>query len=422
MRNNPVSQSAFFGSHVFFGLAIVLTGISLALVGFGRPAHEATQSARSTRVTNSRVPDAQESPQLHKTTVPFVFTVTNTNDSGTGSLRQAITDANSMGGGTITFGITGSGVHTISPLTVLPTSTQTVTIDGYTQSGAMANTNPPTMGLNTVLKIELSGALGGNFPGLIINAANCTVRGLVINSVQHDAIEIDLNGNTIEGNFIGTNTAGTAALPNGSAGLGGVIFVGASSNNTVGGTTPDARNLISGNVGPGISFGGGTGNVVQGDLIGTDVTGTLALGNTDRGVFVNGSNNVIGGTTVDARNIISANARGVDLFGGSNNTVQGNFIGTDVTGTIALPNPNVGVNINGTTNNVIGGLTATPGTPPGNLVSGNNGNSGVILGVNGSGNIIQGNIIGADITGTQALGNSPGGITINGHDNTVGGK
>src|SRR5439155_11528360 len=113
--------------------------------------------------------------------------------------------------------------------------------------------------------------------------------------------------------------------------------------------------------------------------------------------------------------------RGVDLFGGDDNTVQGNFIGTDVTGTIALPNPNTGVNINGTSNNVIGGLTATPGTPPGNLISGNNGNSGVILGVNGSGNLIQGNIIGADITGTQPLGNSPGGITINGHDNTVGG-
>src|SRR5207237_8196495 len=96
MRKNPVSQSAFFGSHVFFGLAIVLTGISLALVGFGRPAHDTAQSARSTRVTNSRVPDAQESPQLHKTTVPFIFTVTNTNDSRTGSLSQAITTSNRM--------------------------------------------------------------------------------------------------------------------------------------------------------------------------------------------------------------------------------------------------------------------------------------------------------------------------------------
>src|SRR4029077_15305271 len=84
-------------------------------------------------------------------------------------------------------------------------------------------------------------------------------------------------------------------------------------------------------------------------------------------------------------------------------------------------NPNAGVNINGTSNNLIGGLTATPGTPPGNLISGNAGNSGVILGAGSSGNLIQGNIIGADITGTQPLANSPGGIIINGHDNTVGG-
>src|SRR5204862_13205 len=215
---------------------------------------------------------------------PFVYTVTTPNDSGTRSLRKAITDANSMGGGTINFNIPGSGVHTISPLTVLPTITQTVTIDGYSQPGSSANTNPPTQSLNTVLTIELSGALGGNFPGLIINASNCTVRGLVINSFQHDAIETDLNGNAIDGNFIGT----------------------------------------------------------------------------------------------------------------------------DITGTIAIANPNVGVNMQGT-NNLIGGLTTTPGTPPGNLISGNTGNTGVVLFTSAAqGHVIQGNIIGADITGTQPLGNTGG--------------
>src|SRR5205823_6637474 len=253
MRKNPVSQSAFFGSHVFFGLAIVLTGISLALIGFGRSADETAQSARSTRARNSREPATtveRGSPQLHKAAAPFVFTVTNTNDSGTGSLRQAILDANSMGGGTINFTIPGAGVHTISPMTVLPTITQSVTIDGYTQPGSSMNTNPPTMGIMATILIELSGVnSGSNFSGLIINAANCTVRGLVINRFVHDAIDVFSNGNVIAGNFIGTNTPGTAALPNGSGGLGAVIFVGASSNNTVGGTTPDARNLISGNIG-----------------------------------------------------------------------------------------------------------------------------------------------------------------------------
>src|SRR6476660_2620089 len=209
MKNNPASRSAFFRSHVFYGLAIVLTGISSALVGFGLSAHETAQSARSMRVRNLREPDpaiTQESrPAVQTPTTPLVFTVINTNDSGTGSLRQAIMDANSMGGGTINFSIMGSGVHTISPLTVLPTITQTVTINGYSQAGSSANTNPPTMGLNTVLTIELSGALGSNFSGLTLNAANCTVRGLVINSFQHDGIDVCTDGNLISGNFIGTD-------------------------------------------------------------------------------------------------------------------------------------------------------------------------------------------------------------------------
>src|SRR5258707_10303704 len=213
MKKNPTSRSGFFGSHIFFGLVLVLTSISLALVGFGRSAHQTAQSARSAPVRNSREPDAtvaQESPQLDKTTVPFVFTVTNTNDSGTGSLRQAILDANSMGGGTIQFNIPGSGVHTISPLSVLPTITQTVIIDGYAQPGSSANTNPPTMGINAVLLIELNGQFSGsNFGGLIINAPNCTVRGLVINRFVGDGIRVCTDGNVFEGNFIGTDPTGT---------------------------------------------------------------------------------------------------------------------------------------------------------------------------------------------------------------------
>ena len=233
--------------------------------------------ANALRTTRST---SEEPMRVNKVTTPLVFTVTNTNDSGSGSLRQAILDANSMGGGTITFSITGMGVHTIGPLTVLPPITQSVIIDGTTQPGWMANTNPPTMGLNTVLVIELSGAMAppnSNFSGLTINADNCTVRGLVINSFQHDAIDVVSNGNVIAGNFIGTNATGTAALPNGSQGVGAVIVGGTASNNTIGGTTPDARNLVSGNVGEGIFIQLGTGNTVQGNLIGTDVTGTLAL-------------------------------------------------------------------------------------------------------------------------------------------------
>src|SRR5262245_56122983 len=109
------------------------------------------------------------------------FTVTNTNDSGAGSLRQAILDAKKMGGGTIACNISGAGYHTISPLTALPTITETVMIDGYTQPGSSPNTNATTQGINAVLRIELSGAMAppnSNFDGLIIDAPNCIVRGL----------------------------------------------------------------------------------------------------------------------------------------------------------------------------------------------------------------------------------------------------
>ena len=425
---NKKQDQSVRAAALHIALAVALLSISSVLVASSvGNALRTTRSTRPARMRSAREPNAtvaRDSTEARKPATPLVFTVTNTNDSDGGSLRQAIMDANGMGGGTINFNILGGGVQTISPLTALPTITQSVVIDGYTQPGSSANTNPPTMGINAVILIELSGALAppnSNFSGLTINADNCTVRGLVINSFQHDAIDALSNGNVITGNFIGTDPTGTAALPNGSQGVGAVIIGGTSSNNTIGGTTPDARNLISGNVGMGVFFQLGTGNTIQGNLIGTDVTGTLALGNTDRGVLTTASNTLVGGTTVDARNIISANNRGVDLEGGSNSTVQGNFIGTDVTGTIALGNPNVGVNINGgVSNNLIGGLAATPGTPPGNLISGTSGNYGLIIGNPASGNFVQGNIIGADITGTQSLGNL-GGIIISGHDNTVGG-
>src|SRR5689334_25318327 len=217
-------------------------------------------------------------------------------DDGVCTLREAIVAANTNAASgampgecaageasptvdTIAFGIAGSGVHTISPLTQLPQITESVIVDGYTQGGSSANTNPPTQGLNTVLTLELSGALAppsSNFDGLVINAPNCIVRGLVIDGFQHDGIGVCTDGNVIEGNFIGTNAAGTAASPNGAGGNGGIVFgfCGTPSNCTVGGTTPAARNLISGNIGSGIALGSGSGNTVQGNLIGTDVTGT----------------------------------------------------------------------------------------------------------------------------------------------------
>src|SRR5256884_814325 len=238
------------------------------------------------------------SPQASTT-----FIVNSTADPGTGvcddaecTLREAITAANAHAGtDTIVFNIPGAGPHTIRPNSNLPSITGPVTIDGYMQPGASANTLAD--GDNAVLMIELDGSLGGTFgsPSLLsISAGSSTVRGLVINrgSALY-GISLDTNGgNTIEGNFIGTNVAGDAVLGNNQ----GVIIQFGSSNNLIGGLTPAARNIISGNS-DGISLSGGPGNIIEGNFIGTDHTGSNDLGNTIGIRVTASSNNTNGGTS-----------------------------------------------------------------------------------------------------------------------------
>jgi hypothetical protein len=367
------------------------------------------------RETTRRLPNG-----VRKVKMPVVFTVTNTNDTGAGSLRQAILDSNASPppppgtSNLIVFNISGSGVHTIMPATQLPDILQPLEIDGYTQPGSSPNTNPPGQGDNAVILIELSGAIAPpGSTGLTIDADECGVRGLAINQFQADAIDIGsnvlANDGAIEGNFIGTNATGTAALPNGAS---GVVFV-QGNNYMIGGMTPAARNVISGNIGDGVALLAPAS--VQGNFIGTDVTGRVAIGNGQRGVSSRGLS-LIGGNVAALGNIISGNNRGIEC---SSDVVQGNFIGTDLTGTIAVPNLNVGVNVNGTA--TIGGLTSTPGAAPGNLISGN-GIAGLVMpGVTSSETTVQGNIIGADVTGTQALGNAAGISIVDASFCTVGG-
>ncbi|MDA2935492.1 hypothetical protein MYX82_14320, partial [Acidobacteria bacterium AH-259-D05] len=317
-------------------------------------------------------------------------------NDGTGNctLRAAIEEANANGGtDTIAFNISGTGPHTIQPNSSLPTITDPVIIDGTTE--------PDFVGTPI---IELDGSNAGDVNGLKITAGNSTVRGLVINrfglTFSANGIQLVENGgNVIEGNYIGTDVTGALALGN----VAGVLIH--SANNVVGGTTAEARNIISGNLETGVTFSGfgATGNRVEGNYIGTDVTGTLALGNRN-GVGVFASGNTIGGATAGTRNIISGNhSDGVSIdsaqlpaFG---NRVQGNYIGTDVTGTLALGNNVRGVNILNASDNLIGGSAANEG----NLISGNGAQGVWISGFRATGNLVQGNHIGTDLTGTIAL-------------------
>jgi plastocyanin len=406
--------------------------------------------------------------------------VTNTNDSGAGSLRQAILDLNADPDlTTITFNIPGGGVHTIIPLSALPVMTHPGVLDGTSQPGWVANA--PV--------IELDGAsAGASAVGLSIQAGNTTVRGLVINRFAQGGIVLQSNGNTITGNFIGTNSAGNTSLANGGVGIlipsgesnntiGGATaaarnvisgnslygiqiaglgtngntvegnFIGAdvsgvaaiangadgvriqsgAANNIIGGISTGAGNVISGNVGNGIIITGGgtTGNVVLGNLIGTNAAGTSALGNGQNGMLLNNtaSGNTVGGQIASAANIISGNSMAgiaISDSGTTMNGIQGNFIGTNPAGSAAIPNTTGVMLENGTSNNLIGGTVAAAR----NVISGNGNNGVLITGTGTSGNTVAANFIGINAAGTAALGNNPNGVLLNNGAaaNTIGGQ
>ena len=170
------------------------------------------------------------------------------------TLRAAIQEANDTAvADTINFNIgTNDSLKTISPTSRLPTIGEQVTINGYSQTGASPNTL--SEGNDAILKVQLNGTNAGpDTSGLRIEAADCTIKGLAINRVVGTGILIIGSGATgvrIEGNFIGTNAAGTTDLGNTTSG----VTISSASNNTVGGTTSAARNLISGNDSDGISI------------------------------------------------------------------------------------------------------------------------------------------------------------------------
>jgi len=354
------------------------------------------------------------------------FGVTTTSDSGPGSLRQAILDANANPGpDTITFCLTGAGPHTISPMSMLPSIVDPVIIDGETQFGARCNSSGPEDATNAMLLIELNGAsAGAGAHGLNITAGGSTVRGLVINRFAGSGIRIAVNGgNKIECNFIGTDVTGTAALGNQMDG----VTIQDSPMHVIGGSTGSARNVISGNVMSGVAIAGtsSTMNVVSGNFIGTNAAGAAALAN-QTGVRVSDAVfNAVGGDQVSQRNLISGNAGdGVEIIDTAAdgdagfNSVIGNRIGTNVRGTGTVPNAR-GVRILDATFNAVGG----GGANAGNLISGNTDFGVIIAGPDSTSNIVRNNLIGTNATGDAALGNRLGGISLgsDARNNTIGG-
>lgn len=336
--------------------------------------------------------------------------VTNTNDSGAGSLRQAILDANAAAGAdTITFNISGSGVRTISPVSALPDITDPVTIDGYTQPGASANTL--AVGSNAVILIELDGTnAGANSSGLTISAGSSTIKGLVINRFSVNGILLQTGGsNTIVGNFIGINAAGDTDLGNVRQG----IHINGGHNNFIGDVSPADRNVISGQgpSGPGSSgillfpsFGTSDGHRIRNNYIGTNAAGTAAIPNSTTGMIIVGSSGtIVGGTTPEARNVISGNTgEGIRLGNdGANNTIRGNLIGTKADGMGALGNlGGIGV-FNQMQSTTIGGTAAGEG----NVIAFNRGTA-VVVGSANKKNAILGNAIYANqfLNNTNYLG------------------
>jgi hypothetical protein len=336
-----------------------------------------------------------------------IIPVTNTNNNGGGSLRNAIISA--ANGDTITFNIAGTGLHTISPTPtrLLLLTASNVTIDATTQPGwSLGNHN-----------IEINGAsAGAGNIGLDIasTATGTKIIGLVIDQFDGAGIRLSSNGNFLWGSYIGTDPTGTLTGRGNDPG----VYC-RTNNNQIDGTTAAGPNVISGNRTDGVQLdgaGGGTGgdnNVVKGNYIGVDAAGTAGLGNTNQGlaIFNASANNTIGGIGVG--NVISGNNNGITMAsaGTTGNLIQGNLIGTDVTGTVAIRNNLSGIHIEtSAANNTIGGTAVGAG----NTIA-HNGAQGVWMG--NFPNPVGISVLGNSIFGNGTIGTALGiDLDVNGVD------
>jgi len=325
------------------------------------------------------------------------FLVNSTQDSGPGTLRQAVLDANATAGvDTVLFNIAGAGPHTIALVSELPDITEAVVLDGTTQ--------PDYQGTPVV---RLDGTTAGPAAaGFRIEGGASTIRGLAILHFQ-DGIVLRTNGeNHIEANFIGVDVDGQSFAGNRRYGL----LIWASADNVVGGMDESMRNVISSNEAGGIRISqiGSQGNRVEGNFIGTDANAVFSVGNAAQGVLIDSSAslNNVGGAEGAGRNVISGNEEsGVVVRGEGTvqNQILGNFVGVNRSGDDELPNNHYGVLLEeGASDNLIDG----------NVIA-RNGFSGIgVFGATSRRNRIKANTIGTDLDGAYELPNDVSGITI----------
>ncbi len=353
--------------------------------------------------------ELMESRQLLST-----FVVTNTSDTPTpsaNSLRWAILQVNAdTSSDTIAFDIPGAGVQSIQLTSPLPAVVNSVVLDGATQ--------PNYQG---VPLIQLDGSkLGPDNDGLVISGGGSTVRGLAIVGFSGSAIVLNsLGSDVVVGNDLGVSPTSGQANPNGEG-----ISVTGSSNNTIGGTTSGADNLISGNSTNGIDINIGEGsaidNQVMGNLIGTDASGLAALPNRGAGILIAGASSTeIGLPWSSFSNVISGNlGAGIEVTSAATGTtILNNAIGVGVDGKTLVGNGGDGILVDGGSGGIVGGSDQNQG----NVIGGNEQNG--IETIEGAGGaLVEGNFIGTDSTGKLLnLGNRENGIQLASSSNTIGG-
>jgi titin len=337
-----------------------------------------------------------------------IIVVNNTNDAGTGSLREAITSSNSMvGADTIIFYISISdagynsmnGTWTISLQSLLPYMLGgNLFVDGSSQPGYSGT---PKIAITTINPSSVLWAFG-------IFSSNNIIKGIQVCGFANGILLSEPSGtnNTIESCFIGTNHNGTSSMPN----TNGIVINNNANGNFI------SNNIISGNTANGIVIKRSNNISIKGNKIGCDSNGTNPIPNENGITADSSSNNIIGGLLSSERNLISGNNQSGILITGrtsTNNIVQGNYIGTDITGTAKLSNL-FGITVTKAYGNIIG---------RNNVISGNTDIGVLFTGKYTRNNIVKGNYIGTDYTGTQLLDNHKGVIMKSlANSNIIGGN